>query len=116
MYINQFLIYRIRRAKILRGVLNIQLFQVSIQQLKKKTLKIHDLTITFLIFSLLFFLASDGRVIVFGGISNGLPALPHMPILDTSKTPYEWSTPTVENPIGSFSSHTAVMAKNYMIF
>jgi hypothetical protein len=39
-----------------------------------------------------------------------------MSILDTSKTPYEWSTPIVENPIGSFSDHTAAMFKNYMIF
>jgi len=62
------------------------------------------------------FLASDGRVIVFGGIYNDVPALPQLAILDTSKTPYGWSTPAVENPIGSFSEHTAIMINNYMIF
>ncbi|GES94850.1 hypothetical protein GLOIN_2v1878683 [Rhizophagus clarus] len=60
---------------------------------------------------------SDGRIIVFGGISNSLPASPQLSILDTSKTPYEWSTPTVESPFGpfTFSKHTAVMVENYMI-
>ncbi|CAB4410711.1 unnamed protein product [Rhizophagus irregularis] len=60
---------------------------------------------------------SDGRIIVFGGISNSLPASPQLSILDTSKTPYEWSTPTVENPFGpfTFSGHIAVMVKDYMI-
>jgi hypothetical protein len=64
----------------------------------------------------LIFIASDGRVIVFGGVSKqSVPALPHLSVLDTSKIPYEWSTPTVENPIGAFSGHTSVMVKNYMI-
>jgi hypothetical protein len=37
-------------------------------------------------------------------------------VLDTSKTPYEWSTPTVENPIGlTLSGHTSIMVKNFMI-
>ncbi|CAB4443891.1 unnamed protein product [Rhizophagus irregularis] len=40
-------------------------------------------------------LNTDGRVIVFGGVSNLLPASPDLSVLDTSKTPYEWSTPTV---------------------
>jgi len=62
------------------------------------------------------FLASDGRVIVFGGMTFSTLALPELAILDTSKIPYEWSTPIVENPIGSFSDHTAVMINNYMIF
>ncbi|CAI2172313.1 12574_t:CDS:2 [Funneliformis geosporum] len=59
---------------------------------------------------------SDGRVILYGGISNSIPALPQLATLDTSKTPYEWSTPTEENQIGSFSEHTAIMVNNYMIF
>jgi hypothetical protein len=64
----------------------------------------------------LIFTASDGRVILFGGVSkDSVPALPHLAVLDTSKTPYEWSTPIVENPIGAFSGHTTVMVKNYMI-
>ena len=44
-----------------------------------------------------------------------MPALPHLAILDTSKTPYMWSTPNVENPIGSLNEHTSIMVKNYMI-
>ncbi|CAG8727987.1 369_t:CDS:2 [Funneliformis caledonium] len=59
---------------------------------------------------------SDGRVILYGGISNSVPALPQLATLDTSKTPYEWSTPAEENNIGSFSEHTAIMVNNYMIF
>ncbi|GES98896.1 hypothetical protein GLOIN_2v1527487 [Rhizophagus clarus] len=59
---------------------------------------------------------SDGRVIVFGGILNNVPALPQLAVLDTSKTPYTWSAPAEENPIGAFSDHAAVMANNYMIF
>ena len=70
----------------------------------------------FIILILLFFLASDGRIIVYGGVLNTVPALPQLAVLDTSKIPYEWSAPVEENPIGSFSDHTAVMAKNYMIF
>ncbi|GBC13979.2 hypothetical protein GLOIN_2v1778802 [Rhizophagus irregularis DAOM 181602=DAOM 197198] len=59
---------------------------------------------------------SDGRVIVFGGVSKqSTPALPHLSILNISKTPYEWLTPIVENPIGAFSGHTSVMVNNYMI-
>ncbi|CAB4390775.1 unnamed protein product [Rhizophagus irregularis] len=57
---------------------------------------------------------SDGRIIVFGGISNSLPASPQLSILDTSKTPYEWSTPMIENPF-TLSDHAAVMVNNYMI-
>ncbi len=54
---------------------------------------------------------------MFGGIGMSLSAaLPELVILDTSKTLYEWSTPALENPIGSFIFHTAVMANNYMIF
>jgi hypothetical protein len=53
---------------------------------------------------------------LFGGILNNVPALPQLAVLDTSKTPYTWSTPIEENPIGAFSEHTAVMANNYMIF
>ncbi|GET55457.1 hypothetical protein GLOIN_2v1878683 [Rhizophagus irregularis DAOM 181602=DAOM 197198] len=34
-------------------------------------------------------LNTDGRVIVFGGVSNLLPASSQLSILDTSKTPYE---------------------------
>jgi hypothetical protein len=37
-------------------------------------------------------------------------------VLDTSKTPYEWSTPIVENPIGLIlSGHTSTIVKNFMI-
>ncbi|RIA78695.1 hypothetical protein C1645_214939 [Glomus cerebriforme] len=59
---------------------------------------------------------SDGRVIVYGGVLNTVPALPQLAVLDTSIIPYTWSAPTEVNPIGSFSDHTAVMANNYMIF
>ncbi|PKC08837.1 hypothetical protein RhiirA5_357424 [Rhizophagus irregularis] len=59
---------------------------------------------------------SDGRVILFGGIINNVPALPQLAVLDTSKAPYQWVTLTEEDPIGAFSEHTAVMANNYMIF
>ena len=58
----------------------------------------------------------DGRVIVFGGVSKDAPATPHLSVLDTSKTPYEWSTPIVENSIGCFGDHTVVVVNNnYMI-
>ncbi|CAB4410712.1 unnamed protein product [Rhizophagus irregularis] len=62
-------------------------------------------------------LTTDGRVIVFGGVSNLLPASPDLSILDTSKTPYEWSTPVVENPIESLvlGEHTSIIVKNFMI-
>uniref|UniRef100_U9T0N4 Galactose oxidase n=1 Tax=Rhizophagus irregularis (strain DAOM 181602 / DAOM 197198 / MUCL 43194) TaxID=747089 RepID=U9T0N4_RHIID len=41
--------------------------------------------------------ASDGRVIVFDGVLKpSVPALSHLSVLDTSKIPYEWSTPIVE--------------------
>jgi hypothetical protein len=53
---------------------------------------------------------------VFGGVSKqSTPALPHLSILNISKTPFEWLTPIVENPIGAFSGHTSVMVNNYMI-
>ena len=65
-------------------------------------------------------LASDGRVIVYGGlsISKEIPvpsALPQLAVLDTSKTPYTWSTPVEENSGGALSEHSAVMINNYMI-
>jgi hypothetical protein len=63
-----------------------------------------------------FFLAPDGRVIVFGGVSDDVPATPHLSVLNTAKTPYEWSTPIIENSIGCFSGHTAtIINNNYMI-
>ncbi|KAF0453409.1 galactose oxidase [Gigaspora margarita] len=61
-------------------------------------------------------LTSDGRVIVYGGENNlSKSAIPYLTILDTSKTPFMWSTPIEENSIGSLNSHTSVMVKNYMI-
>ncbi|RGB30887.1 hypothetical protein C1646_764741 [Rhizophagus diaphanus] len=62
-------------------------------------------------------LTTDGRVIVFGGVSNLLPASPDLSILDTSKSPYEWSTPVVEN-LTEFlvlGEHTSIIVKNFMI-
>ncbi|CAG8494376.1 1426_t:CDS:2 [Dentiscutata erythropus] len=66
--------------------------------------------------------SSDGRVIVYGGESNygeesnlSTSAIPYLAVLDTSKTPFEWSTPIEENSIGCLSGHTSVMVKNYMI-
>ncbi|CAG8832333.1 30622_t:CDS:2, partial [Gigaspora margarita] len=59
---------------------------------------------------------SDGRIIVYGGQNNlSMPATPSLTVLDTSKTPFEWSTPTEENSIGRLIHHTSVMVKNYMI-
>ncbi|CAG8662047.1 3761_t:CDS:2 [Gigaspora margarita] len=43
------------------------------------------------------------------------PALPYLVVLDVSKMPYEWLTPTEENSIGSLSEHSSIMVKNYMI-
>ncbi|CAB4443883.1 unnamed protein product [Rhizophagus irregularis] len=62
-------------------------------------------------------LTTDGRIIVFGGVSNLLPASPDLSVLDISKLPYEWSTPTVENPFGSLilGGHTSIMVKNFMV-
>ncbi|KAF0518666.1 kelch repeat protein [Gigaspora margarita] len=61
-------------------------------------------------------LTSDGRIIVYGGQNNlSMPATPSLTVLDTSKIPFEWSTPTEENSIGRLIHHTSVMVKNYMI-
>ncbi|KAF0547897.1 galactose oxidase [Gigaspora margarita] len=56
---------------------------------------------------------SDGRVIIYGGTSNKLPATPSIVVLNTSN--YVWSTPSEINPIGPLTKHTSIMINNYMI-
>ncbi|CAG8795312.1 15029_t:CDS:2, partial [Gigaspora margarita] len=62
-------------------------------------------------------MSSDKRIIVYGGINKDKlrPALPYLAVLDTSKIPYVWSTPTVENSIGSITEHSSIIIQNYMI-
>ncbi|KAF0536684.1 galactose oxidase [Gigaspora margarita] len=58
-------------------------------------------------------LTSDGRIIIYGGMSNNLAATPSIVVLNTST--YEWSTPTEANPIGPLASHTSTIVDNYMV-
>ncbi|CAG8587180.1 2989_t:CDS:2, partial [Dentiscutata heterogama] len=60
-------------------------------------------------------MTSDKRIIVYGGMNILRPAFPYLAVLDTSKIPYEWSTPTEENSIGPITEHSSIMIKNYMI-
>ncbi|CAG8588613.1 2516_t:CDS:2 [Gigaspora rosea] len=60
-------------------------------------------------------MTSDKRIIVYGGMNNLRPAFPYLAVLDTSKIPYEWSTPTEENSIGPITEHSSIMIKNYMV-
>ncbi|CAG8699452.1 2030_t:CDS:2, partial [Gigaspora rosea] len=58
-------------------------------------------------------LTSDGRIIIYGGTSDKLPAIPSIVVLNTSN--YVWSTPSEINPIGPLTQHTSIMVNNYMI-
>ncbi|CAG8540193.1 3984_t:CDS:2 [Dentiscutata erythropus] len=60
-------------------------------------------------------MTSDKRIIVYGGMNILRSAFPYLAVLDTSKIPYEWSTPTEENPIGPITEHSSIIIKNYMI-
>ncbi|KAF0547907.1 galactose oxidase [Gigaspora margarita] len=56
---------------------------------------------------------SDGRVIIYGGTSNKLPANPPIVVLNTSN--YAWSVPSEINTAGPLTKHTSIMVNNYMI-
>ncbi|CAG8533483.1 2588_t:CDS:2, partial [Acaulospora colombiana] len=63
-------------------------------------------------------LASDGHIIVYGGIGDDLltPASPDLAILDTSTSSFQWSTPKVSGaPPPVLSYHSATLIKNLMI-
>ncbi|RIB07292.1 hypothetical protein C2G38_2046112 [Gigaspora rosea] len=58
-------------------------------------------------------LTSDGRIIIYGGTSNKLPATPSIVVLNASN--YVWSTPLEINAVGPLTEHTSIMVNNYMI-
>ncbi|RIA87043.1 hypothetical protein C1645_828333 [Glomus cerebriforme] len=58
-------------------------------------------------------LTSDGRIIVYGGVTaNNIPSDPSLVVLDT--TNYAWSSPQVTNPIGSVWLAPSVIIDNSM--
>ncbi|GBB91292.1 hypothetical protein RclHR1_01850002 [Rhizophagus clarus] len=58
-------------------------------------------------------LTSDGRIIVYGGVdANNNPANPSLAVLDINK--FEWSTPNVNNPIGSIYLAPSVIINDLM--
>ncbi|CAG8796056.1 3833_t:CDS:2, partial [Cetraspora pellucida] len=56
---------------------------------------------------------SDGRIIMYGGITNNTAASPSIVVLNFSN--YEWTVPNEINSIGSLTGHTSTIIKNYMI-
>ncbi|RHZ71072.1 hypothetical protein Glove_262g66 [Diversispora epigaea] len=62
-------------------------------------------------------LTPDGRIIIFGGCTLNLSSVnPKLAVLDTNKSPYEWSIPSsfqVNSP--SIYGHTANLYNNHMI-
>ncbi|RIB07294.1 hypothetical protein C2G38_2114116 [Gigaspora rosea] len=56
---------------------------------------------------------SDGRIIIYGGTSNKLPATPSIVVLNASN--YVWSTPLEINAVGPLTEHTSIIVNNYMI-
>ncbi|RHZ54986.1 hypothetical protein Glove_421g123 [Diversispora epigaea] len=63
-------------------------------------------------------LTLDGYIIIFGGRSNSFASVsPKLAVLNTNKSPYEWSIPSgskVNSP-PSIYGHTANLYNNYMI-
>ncbi|CAG8778845.1 6501_t:CDS:2, partial [Gigaspora rosea] len=62
---------------------------------------------------ILYFSTFDGRVIIYGGTSNKLPANPPIVVLNASN--YVWSVPSEINSAGPLTKHTSIMVNNYMI-
>ncbi|RHZ87193.1 hypothetical protein Glove_40g165 [Diversispora epigaea] len=64
-------------------------------------------------------LTPDGYIIIFGGskTNGGINVSPRLAILDTNKSPYEWSIPSSSkvNSPPSIYGHTANLYNNYMI-
>ncbi|KAF0439194.1 galactose oxidase [Gigaspora margarita] len=62
-------------------------------------------------------LASDGRIIVFGGYDHNFsPANPELAVLDSSTSPFQWSLPNVSNPISpALAYHSATLIGDLMI-
>ncbi|RHZ87084.1 hypothetical protein Glove_40g97 [Diversispora epigaea] len=63
-------------------------------------------------------LTPDRYIIIFGGRSiNSTSVSPNLAILDTNKSPYEWSIPSSskDNSPPSIYGHTANLYYNYMI-
>jgi len=67
---------------------------------------------------LLILIASDERIIIFGGIKgfNDGPVINQLAVLNTKTYPYEWSIPqvsTINTPLSTIS-HSATLIGNYM--
>ncbi|CAG8564038.1 6213_t:CDS:2 [Acaulospora morrowiae] len=63
-------------------------------------------------------LAPNGRVIVYGGVSDDLltPASPDLAVLDTSTSPFQWSTPNASGtPPPVLAYHSTTLIENFMI-
>ena len=69
-------------------------------------------------------LASDGRIIIYGGgkgigILSSVKVVPDLAVLNTQTTPFEWTTPQVSSNIAeevpSLITHTANLVGNFMI-
>ena len=64
-------------------------------------------------------LASDGRIIVFGGTKylTKFAAKPSLMVLDTNTLPYKWTVPQVFNinNMPTLAAHTANIIDKYMI-
>jgi hypothetical protein len=63
----------------------------------------------------IFTIASDGRIIIYGGEANREPASPQLCVLNTATNPFTWSQPESKYSIPDLWLHTATMIDNYMV-
>jgi hypothetical protein len=71
----------------------------------------------------IYFLAPDGKIIVYGGLTDALgqesmKVAPDLAVLDTNTFPFEWSVPQVTSNVGiipSLACHSADIVGDYMI-
>ena len=71
-------------------------------------------------FHFIYFLAANGKVIVYGGSTpaQDTTPTPELVVLDTTTKPFKWITPPVttpEVPINSVTRHQADLIGDYMV-
>ena len=66
---------------------------------------------------ILYFLAPDGRIIIYGGGFNSSTIIDKLVILDTTQNPFQWTIPkNIVCPIKeNHMGHTSNLYGNYMI-
>lgn len=58
----------------------------------------------------------NGQIVVYGGIAEGsVAAYPDLAVLDTTQTPWTWSTPNIINAIGPRTWHSAIYRNGTMM-